>query len=454
MAIVDRKSSTRRDASRSPRAHGWARLRAPLVAVVALACVCRPPAARADSTWVDHYRAARRAHAANDMPAFRAELLRVQAMLGDQPGVNYNLACAAARLGEREEALRRLRLYAASGMVRDLAADSDFVSLWADSAFVTLAARVRANGDSVGVARVHHRFSDATLLTEDVAFDPASRRFFATSVHHGRVIAVGPDGVERVLSDPGLRPGWGVFAARVDPARRLLWTSIGATPTAEGYVAADSGRTGLLAWDLRTGRVVKRFERAPDGRPHLFGDLTVGPDGTVYACDSQGGAVVVVPPGGDSLAFLVPDGGFDGPQTPALSADGRRLYVADYGRGIGIVDLAGGDRRWMAFAPGVALQGIDGLYAYGHGLIAVQNGTRPRRVMLLALDPAGERVISAVPIESGTRRLGEPTHGVVVGRRFYFLANTGWDRVGDDQRLSGNPASPPLLLEAELGPPR
>ena len=30
-------------------------------------------------------------------------------------------------------------------------------------------------------------------------------------------------------------------------------------------------------------------------------------------------------------------------------------------------------------------------------------------------------------IEANTPELGEPTHGVVLGNEFHFLANTGWD---------------------------
>ncbi|HYJ34278.1 MAG TPA: hypothetical protein VE326_13785, partial [Candidatus Binatia bacterium] len=390
-------------------------------------------AARADSTWVDRYRAAQAAYQAGDLQGFRAGLLRVAAEIGETPGVNYNLACAEARLGDRAEALRRLGLYAASGLVSNPAADSDLVSLWSDPAFSKIAARIRANGDSVGVARELHRFQDAGLLTEDVAYDPKTRSYFATSVHHGRIVEVLPSGTEREWADPKAKPGWGVFAARVDAPRRLLWTSVGAVPTASGYDPADSGRTGLVAWDLQAKRPVRRFEWPRDGKAHLLGDLTVGPDGTVYACDSPSGAVRVVRPGAATLETLLPDGTFRGPQTPALARDGHRLYVPDYGRGIALVDLASGKSTWLTFAPGLALQGIDGLYAYGNDLIAVQNGITPRRVMRFRLDAAGTRVVGASVIESGTRRLGEPTHGVVVGDQFMFLANTGWERVGRDQ---------------------
>ena len=420
-------------------------------AAIAAALLAAPlSVARADSTWVDRYRAAQAAYRAGDLQGFRAGLMRVAQEIGETPGVNYNLACAEARLGNRAEAIRRLKLYAASGLVSDAAADSDLVSLWGDPAFQKIATQIRQNGDSTGTAREIHRFADSSLLTEDIAYDPTTRSYFATSVHHGRVVEVTSSGAEREWTDPDMRPGWGVFAARVDTPRRLLWTSVGAVVTATGYDPADSGRTGLVAWDIRTRRPVRHVEWPRDGKARLLGDITVGPDGTVYACDSPSGAVRILRPGAKELSTLVPEGGFRGPQTPALARDRRRLYVPDYGRGIAIVDLASGKTTWVTFAPGIALQGIDGLYAYGNDLIAVQNGITPRRVMRFRLDAAGTRVVSASVIESGTHRLGEPTHGVIVEKYFVFLGNTGWDRVGRDQQLRPGDAAAPSLLSAAL----
>ena len=127
---------------------------------------------------------------------------------------------------------------------------------------------------------------------------------FATSVHRGRVIEVTAAGHERTWHDPDARPGWSVFAACVDPRRRLLWTSVAATPTAEGFAREDSGRTGLVAWDRSTRRVVRRIDAPRDGRARLLGDLTVGPDGSVYVTDSRTGALRVVRPGAQSLETL------------------------------------------------------------------------------------------------------------------------------------------------------
>ncbi len=40
-------------------------------------------------------------------------------------------------------------------------------------------------------------------------------------------------------------------------------------------------------------------------------------------------------------------------------------------------------------------------------------------------------------IARGANSLGQPTHGVLVDGAFYFLANTGWDRFGDDGAIKG-----------------
>jgi hypothetical protein len=115
--------------------------------------------------------------------------------------------------------------------------------------------------------------------------------------------------------------------------------------------------------------------------------------------------------------------------TPALSADEKTLYVPDYVRGIAAIEPGTRALRWLAPGEGVELSGIDGLYVYGDSFLAVQNGTEPRRIVRFSMD-----LRKQVVLEANTPALGEPTHGVVIGRRFYFLANTGWDRYDREGR--------------------
>jgi hypothetical protein len=89
----------------------------------------------------------------------------------------------------------------------------------------------------------------------------------------------------------------------------------------------------------------------------------------------------------------------------------------------------------------MALEGIDGLYWTKTGLIATQNGTSPERIVRFPLS-ADNRVSGFEALEANWPGLGDPTHGVLVGNNFYYIVNSGWDRVGDDGAIApGKPAS-------------
>jgi len=48
-------------------------------------------------------------------------------------------------------------------------------------------------------------------------------------------------------------------------------------------------------------------------------------------------------------------------------------------------------------------------------------------------------------LERGDSMLRLPTTGAVVGTRLYYIANSQFDRLGDDNRLSRAAVSPPPL---------
>src|SRR5262249_24453786 len=110
---------------------------------LALAHILVAPASSApsDSTWTDHWRAGLAAHARGDIAGFRAQVMKVRDILGETPGVTYQLARADARAGDPVRAIAKLHVYAAAGLVRDVAADSDFVALHGVPEFDSLAAR-------------------------------------------------------------------------------------------------------------------------------------------------------------------------------------------------------------------------------------------------------------------------------------------------------------------------
>jgi hypothetical protein len=277
------------------------------------------------------------------------------------------------------------------------------------------------------------------------------RRFYVTSVHRRKVLVIDSSGRAADFVAPGRDSLWGMLAVAVDPRRRVLWVTTAAIRAAEGYQAADSGRSALLEYDLRSGRLRRRLELAAGTGAHALGDMTLSPGGTVYVSDGLSGAVYRVRPSGNAFETVVPAGVLRSPQTPALAPDGHRLFVADYGRGVAIIDLTTRYVSWVEHPMNLTLGGVDGLYLVGRDLIAVQNGTTPNRVLRLRLDPALRRVERAEVLEGGPPMIDDPTHGVVVGHALYFIANSGWSRVRDDGSLvHGTPTDAPVVRKVML----
>lgn len=116
----------------------------------------------------------------------------------------------------------------------------------------------------------------------------------------------------------------------------------------------------------------------------------------------------------------------------------------------------------------LAASGIDGLYSipggalevdvYGAvripgGVLAIQNGTRPIRILSLSIDSARRRILGWTVLDQDSPDLGEPNHGVVSGGSFFFLGNSGWDRVNGREELETPVgAAPPVILRLQISP--
>jgi hypothetical protein len=99
----------------------------------------------------------------------------------------------------------------------------------------------------------------------------------------------------------------------------------------------------------------------------------------------------------------------------------------------------------------VALNGIDGLYYADGAFILTQNGTSPERVVRMKLDQSQTKVASEELIERSTATLGDPTHGVVVGDWFYYIANSGWDVLDEHGDVkAGEKLSPGIVMRFKL----
>ncbi len=267
-----------------------------------------------------------------------------------------------------------------------------------------------------------------------------------TSVREKKIVSTDAGGTS---TDFAKAPdGWPMLAIKVDAPRGVVWATEVALRGFSAVSESDWGRSAVLCYDLKNGKLLRRIEGP---RPSGLGDMVLASNGDVIVSDGDGGGVYRVHADGSGGLERLDGGDFISPQTPAMHPDGKHIFVPDYLRGIGVLEVATKQVRWLSMGGKYALNGIDGLY-FDHGrLIAVQNGTSPERVVVFTLDASLARIESETVIERSTSTLGDPTHGVVIDNDFYYIANSGWDVVDDAGNMkAGAKPSAPRIMRAQL----
>jgi hypothetical protein len=406
-----------------------------------------PPAS---STPSDHLQQIRkelkRAHAANDAAGYLANAKKLTQFLNGSPTSLLQLMSAQAFAGDTDDALATYSQFVRMGQSNeDTLQLPQFEQLHKDPRFASVHAQMAANTGGLSQASTAFSLNDPDLIPEDIDYDPDTRLFYITSVLKKKILVVDMSGSARAFAQAP--DSWSMMALKVDRARHLLW----ATEVAlDGYDASpkqDWGRSAILIYDLSTRKLLHRIEGPAKS---ALGDMTLTAAGDAIVADGQGGGVYRLRRGSLTIDRL-DAGEFISPQTPALTPDGKGLFVPDYLRGIGILNLETKRVTWIPMNGAHALSGIDGLYFHGRTLIATQNGTSPERVVRFFLEPSLALVASEELIERGTPTLGDPTHGVIVDGYFYYIANSGWDKLDDHGHLlPGVSSSPSLVMKVRL----
>lgn len=274
-------------------------------------------------------------------------------------------------------------------------------------------------------------------LVESVAPDPVGGGWYISSVANGQIYRVTPGGFLSPWRPAAM--GSSPFGLAVDSRRGWLWSAWSRVEQSPG----EGGFNGLVALDMHGGQV-QRQVALPSAQSRV-GDIAVHPDGTLFASDPVNGALYRVAMDDGGAVPLVAPGTLRSPQGIAVDAANNRLFVADYSRGIAIVSLADGAVTWLTATVPAELRGIDGLFAHGNGLIAIQNGTATHRILALELSGDGTLIVARATFEQANPAWDEPTTGYVAGDALVYIGNSQWRRFGTGGVATGS--QPPVPTE-------
>jgi hypothetical protein len=382
---------------------------------------------------------------AKDFAAFLENMKRAHALRPDHPRLLYNLAVAYALNGQAGESISHLEKIARMKLVYPAAEDEDFAALRGNGAFHTVLKMFETNAAPVVQSSVAFAVREKGLVPESVAFDRKTGTFYLGSVAQRKILAVDKKGETRIFA--GEAAGlWSVLGMKIDEKRRLLWAATSALKQTPSLKKEETGTAALAAFDLQTGRLVKKYLLSNQSKPHALGDLAINSNGDVYATDSASPGIYVARREKNEIEPFLEGEPFASPQGLDFSADNSFLFVADYAKGIFKINLATKQPILIAPAAGSTQLGIDGLYFYRNSLIGVQNGVNPQRVVRLFLTKDGEKTARFEILESNNPVFDEPTLGVLRGNEFYFVANSQWNLLGDGGQLK----TPEKLQNAQV----
>ncbi len=364
----------------------------------------------------------------DDMPpALRTEAAEVQLAwekYPENPCVLYQVAALYCQTGHKQEALAALRVMLDKHSGLDPRVRDGFENLANDPEFLALKQEIHRENPPALNARPAFSIGEADLLSEGIAWSAKQKRFYLGSMKR-KIISVDEKSHARTFVPPA-NAGLGVVVGlRVDDRRGDLWA------VSEQFVEQPGLVRGIFRYRLSDGKMLAKYSTPSQGA-ELVNDLTVTPDGTVYATASNSGSLLRIQPGNERMEIFLPPHSLPDPNGITVSADGRFLFVAGW-YGIARVDLETKTTLLLKSAPAIAAGCIDGLYEHRGNLVGIQNCVHDTgRILRLHLNAQRDTIISAEVLESYNPLFDGITTGAIAGDRFYFVANTQLHKMNSD----------------------
>jgi sugar lactone lactonase YvrE len=288
----------------------------------------------------------------------------------------------------------------------------------------------------------------AGVIPENIVYDAPRDRFLGGDLERDGMIELRRDGSIRQFAEAAGIDGR-VLGLKIDTRRNLLWgVAFTRLPAPAGDTTQAPARSIVFALELPGGRLARRIASPEDGASHLFNDLVVGRDGTVYFTDSEAGAVWALAPKGSELRFLhrAPPERFAYPNGIAFMPEQRGLLVA-YWQGLVTIELPSGRVAQVSALSDSTVSRIDGLYAACSGYIGIQNMWNPSKVIAFRVE--GGAATAVRELERGHADFRGPTTGAIVGDTLFYVANA---QIGPfDPRKDGGLLAPVVVLKMPLG---
>jgi sugar lactone lactonase YvrE len=380
--------------------------------------------AQEPTSAADWNAAAVKAYREKDYKRFLTDERKGLALEPENPRLIYNAACGEALNGNAKEAVALLDQLLARKLDLGAETDADFTGIRNTTEWAQFEAKLAELRKPVVRSTVGFKLEEPGLLAAGMAFEETTGDFYITSVRGRKIVRRAKDG----KASDFVREGQDGFLAgaglAIDGPRNLLYASTAGVPFMKGAQKDDDGHAGLFAFDLKTGKTMRKVWLPTDGQKHFLNNLAVGRAGNVYVSDSLNSGIYELRRDASTLDEIAPPTMFTGSQGLALSDDEKTLFVGDFGEGVWALDLATKAKRRIPAPADAYLVGLDGLAKVHDGFVTVQLQVQPARVVRLHMDRQWQRVVSVETLESNHPEYDAPIQGTLAEGAFWYVADS------------------------------
>ena len=343
----------------------------------------------------------------------------------NDPSALYNLALDEASIGETSQALDLLEKMsqADTGLDPKGGAQRSFKEIANDPHFTVLVAQIEKENPPIIRSTTSGVLYERDLAPEGIAYDPADKSFYVSSISKHKIVRIAPDGSAKDFKFSQQDGLGATLGMKVDAKRRYLWVT---SDLFDGD--PKDSRFALYQYDLKTGALQFKHQGLP-GAEGFLNDVALTSSGDAFTTNTTTGEVFRASPDRDGLEPFLPRDAVGQANGIAVSADDKVLFVAGW---IGVVraDIATKHFKLLAKPLAISDAGLDGMYFYEGALIGIQNpDLHPARVVRYVLNPQLDAITRADVLETYNPLFEIPTTGTIAAGSLYFMANTQLDKM-------------------------
>lgn len=290
--------------------------------------------------------------------------------------------------------------------------------------------------------------SEREIIPEGIAINPTDGKLYVSSIALHKILEIDKGGRHKELvkdRQHGYLEGLGL---KVDAKEQLLW-ALSNEKQGTNYVSM------VQAFDIKTGDEKHRYVLT-DTTQHLFNDLILHPNGSIYITDTYGASIYKIDAARKDLHVFVKDSLITYPNGITHSPSGK-VYVATYSNGPIQLDVdTKGLKQLKGYADSARAYNLDGLVFWKNSIIAVHNGEKTDKdnsIQQYWLNEAGDKIIKEEQLDKGNEFFHSPTTAALRGDKLYVLANShlrDYNNNNESAKGISDKLTPVMVLVYEL----